>query len=280
MTRRSMCGMAMLVTTMIVTTLAPGVSAQEQIDYEVHDGRRPQPTVITPGTSSTDERPGKPPSDAIVLFDGKDLSQWQSIQGGEAPWKVLQGEIQIIPGSGSIETRQRFGDMQLHLEWLEPMRTEGRGQQRGNSGVFLQGLYEIQVLDNYQNETYPDGMAGALYGQYPPLVNACRSQGTWQVYDIIFHVATLRNGKLVRPARVTAFLNGVLVQDDTELIGPTVHQLLASYPTSLPDQGPLQLQDHNDPVRYRNIWIRPLSAGNPQPPVKLAGGHDYEKTPH
>ena len=146
MTRRSMCGMAMLVTTMIVTTLAPGVSAQEQIDYEVHDGRRPQPTVITPGTSSTDERPGKPPSDAIVLFDGKDLSQWQSIQGGEAPWKVLQGEIQIIPGSGSIETRQRFGDMQLHLEWLEPMRTEGRGQQRGNSGVFLQGLSEYRCL--------------------------------------------------------------------------------------------------------------------------------------
>jgi hypothetical protein len=275
MKQRSMCGMAM-----IVMGLAPTASAQGQIGYEVHDGRRPQPTVITPGTFSTQDQPGKPPSDAIVLFDGKDLSNWESVKGGDAPWKVVDGDIENVPGSGDIQTRQQFGDVQLHVEWLEPQGTNGRSQERGNSGVFLQGLYEMQVLDNYKSETYPDGMAGAIYGQYPPLVNASRPQGEWQIYDIIFHAAKLQDGKVTRPARMTAFFNGVLVQDDTDLIGPTSYHILATYPASLPDQGPLQLQDHSGPIRYRNIWVRALPAEKPPPPVKAAGQYDYEKMHH
>jgi Domain of Unknown Function (DUF1080) len=265
---------------MVVTNLALSASARENIEYEVHDGRRPQPTVITPGTFSTQDRAGTPPSDAIVLFFGKDLSSWESVKGGDAPWQVVDGDIQCVPGSGNIQTKQQFGDVQLHLEMLEPQGTQGRSQERGNSGVFLQGLYEIQVLDNYKSETYPDGMAGAIYGQYPPLVNACRPQGEWQTYDIIFHAAKLQNGKVVKPARVTAFFNGVLVHDDTDLIGPTGRESLASYPASLPGKGPLQLQDHNDPVHYRNIWVRELPAEKPQPPVRPAGENYYEKTHH
>lgn len=272
---RSMYGMAM-----IVTGLALSVSAQEQMGYEVHDGRRPQPVVITPGTFSTQDQPGNPPSDAIVLFDGKDLSNWQSVKGGDAPWQVVDGDMRSVPGSGDIQTKQQFGDVQVHVEWLEPEGTKGRSQRRGNSGVFLQGLYEIQVLDNYKSETYPDGMAGAVYGQYPPLANVCRPQGEWQTYDIVFHAAKLQDGKVVRPARVTAFFNGVLVQDDTDLIGPTGYQILATYPASLPDKGPLRLQDENSPIGYRNIWVRELPAEKPQPPIKPAGQNDYEKMYH
>ncbi|MFL5256962.1 MAG: DUF1080 domain-containing protein [Rhodopila sp.] len=260
--------------------LALSASAQETTDYEVHDGRRPQPTVVTPGTASTQDQPGIPPSDAIVLFDGKDLSRWESAKGGGAPWQVVDGHLQCVPGSGDIQTRQQFGDMQLHVEWLEPPGTEGRGQERGNSGVFLQGLYELQVLDNDKNETYADGMAGAIYGQYPPLVNASRPQGTWQTYDIIFHVAKVQDGKVARPARVTAFFNGVLVQDDMALIGPTGHRILATYPGGLPDKGPIRLQDHNNAIQYRNIWLRELPAEKPRPPIKPTGENYYETTHH
>jgi 3-keto-disaccharide hydrolase len=270
-----MCGIAM-----IVMGLSLSASAQEQIGYEVHDGRRPQPTVITPGTFGKQDQPGKPPSDAIVLFDGKDLSNWESVKGGDAPWKVVDGDIENVPGSGDIQTRQQFGDVQLHVEWLEPQGTTGRSQERGNSGVILQGLYEMQVLDNYKSETYADGMAGAIYGQYPPLVNPSRPQGEWQIYDIIFHAAKLQAGKVVRPARMTAFFNGVLVQDDSDLLGPTGYQILATYPASLPDKGPLRLQDHTSPIRYRNIWVRSLLAEKPQPPIKPAGQNDYEKMHH
>jgi hypothetical protein len=265
---------------MSVMGLALGVSAQENIGYEVHDSRRPQPAVITPGTFSTQDQPGTPPSDAIVLFDGKDLSRWESVKGGPAPWKVVEGHIECVPGSGDIRTRQQFGDVQLHIEWLVPQGTKGRSQERGNSGVFLQGLYEMQVLDSYKNETYADGMAGAIYGQYPPLVNASRAQGAWQAYDIIFHAAKVLDGKVVRPARVTAFFNGVLVQDGMDLIGPTGHKVLATYPGRLTDKGPLRLQDHNNIIQYRNIWVRELPAEKPRPPVKPAGENDYEKQQH
>ncbi|WP_204848214.1 3-keto-disaccharide hydrolase [Rhodopila globiformis] len=260
---------------MSVMGLALSVSARGTIGYEVHDGRRPQPAVITPGTFSTQDQPGKAPSDAIVLFDGKDLSRWESVKGGGAPWKVIDGHVECVPGSGDIRTRQSFGDVQLHVEWLVPPGTKGRSQERGNSGVFLQGLYEMQVLDNYRNETYADGMAGAIYGQYPPLVNASRAQGAWQSYDIVFHPAKLQDGKVVRPARVTAFFNGVLVQDDMDLIGPTGHKVLAAYPEWLPDKGPVRLQDHNNTIWYRNIWVRELTAEKPRPPVKPAGEHYY-----
>ncbi len=251
------------------------VYAEDKIAYEPHDGRRPQPTVITPAVASTQDQVGKAPSDAIVLFDGKDLSQWESAKtGGEAPWKVVDGVIECTPGSGYIQTKQKFADAQVHVEWREPEGLQGRSQGRGNSGVFLQGLYEVQVLDNYNSETYADGMAGSVYGQYPPLANACLPQGQWQTYDIVFHAAKYADGKVTKPARLTVFFNGVLVQDDSDLIGPTGHHMLATYPASLPDKGPLQLQDHANPIRFRNIWVRELPAEKPAV-TSAPPGDDY-----
>jgi Domain of Unknown Function (DUF1080) len=154
--------------------------------YRVHDGARPQPRIASPGTASTQEKPGEPPSDAIILFDGTDLAQWLSVPGGAAPWKVEHGSMEIIPGMGAIRTRTCFGDGQLHLEWAAPAVVKGEGQERGNSGVLLMDRYEIQVLDGYENPTYADGAAAAIYGQFPPLVNACRGPGQWQSYDILW----------------------------------------------------------------------------------------------
>jgi len=256
---------------------APMASVQQSDGYEAHDARRPQPRVVTPGTFSTQDEPGKPPSDAIVLFNGKDLSNWESVNGGgPAPWKVVDGVIECTPKSGYIRTKQEFGDVQLHVEWMEPQGMTGRSQGRGNSGVFLQGQYEIQVLDSYQSETYADGMAGAVYGQYPPLVNAARPQGQWQTYDVVFRAARSQDGKVTTPARLTVFFNGVLVQDDSDLIGPTGHRILATYPANLPDKGPLELQDHANPIRFRNIWVRELSQEKPPVTKKPAGEHYYE----
>ena len=257
-------------------------AAQQQVPeggYEVHDKRRPQPAVVTPGTFSTQEQPGTPPSDAVVLFDGKDLSKWQSAKGGDAPWKVDNGALVVEPHSGMIQTKEQFADVQLHVEWMEPEGIKGRSQGRGNSGIFLMGLYELQVLDNYQSETYADGMAGSIYGQYPPLANATRPQGQWQVYDVVFHPPKYEDGKVARPATETVFLNGVLVQDHTQLIGPTEHQKLTTYPSEHPAKGPLQLQDHGNPVRFRNIWVRPIPTPEEHPvaPTKSAGDNYYEK---
>ncbi len=225
--------------------------------WTVHDGRRPQPPVVDPGTASTREQPGRPPSDAVVLFDGRDLAQWECAQGGPAKWKVADGCMEVVPKSGSLLTKAHFGDCQLHVEWAAPVIGEGKGQGRGNSGVFLMNLYEIQVLDCYQNTTYADGTTGALYGQYPPLVNACRPPGEWQTYDVMFLAPRFDGNRLVRPAFMTVIHNGVVVQYHRELQGPTMHKKLACYKPQ-PPAGPLQLQDHNDPVRFRNIWVRPL----------------------
>jgi 3-keto-disaccharide hydrolase len=222
--------------------------------WHVHDGRRPQPTVVTPGTFSAE---ATPPSDATVLFDGKDLSKWQSLKGGEAQWKVADGYFQVATGTGDIETKEKFGAFQLHLEWAEPVPAQGESQGRGNSGVFLQGHYEIQVLDNYQNITYPDGQAGAVYGQHPPFVNACRPPGQWQTYDIAFTPAEWSGGEVTSPAYVTVFQNGVLVQNHTEIYGSTGHRIFPHY-TDFGATGPLELQDHGNLVRYRNIWIREI----------------------
>ena len=231
------------------TPLLPGTP------WHVHDPDRPQPTVVTPGTFSTASEPGKPPSDAIVLFDGKDLSQWRSANGGPAPWKIQDGTM--TPSNGDIRTAQDFGDVQVHVEFAEPVPATGKGQGRGNSGIFLQGQYEFQVLDSYESSTYADGQAGALYGQRPPLVNASRPPGEWQVYDLVFTAARFKEGVLVTPAYVTAFHNGVLVQNHVAYLGPTGHRTLAHYaPLSL--TGPLKLQDHHNAVRYRNIWVRPI----------------------
>ncbi len=227
--------------------------------WRVHDGKRPQPRVVTPGTASTPEAPGLPPSDAIVLFDGRDLANWLDKTGAPAQWKVENGYMEVVPGKGDIHTRAEFGDCQLHLEFATPAVVKGESQGRGNSGVFLMGLYEIQVLDCYQNVTYPDGTTGAIYGQCPPLVNACRKPGEWQSYDIIWVAPRFAGDRLVTPAWVTVFQNGVLLHHMKELQGPTQHRKVAEYKPH-PPIGPLKLQDHGDLVRYRNIWYRPLTA--------------------
>jgi hypothetical protein len=235
-------------------------ASQAQVDtnWKIHDLNRPVPPVVTPGTSSTQDTPGKAPSDAIVLFDGKDLSQWLDKDGAAAKWKVENGYVEVVANTGYMHTKQSFGDCQLHVEFSEPVPPHGKSQERGNSGVFLMGLYEIQVLDSYENKTYPDGQASAVYGQYPPLVNASRPPGQWQWYDIVFHGPRFdASGKLLRPARVTVFHNGVLVQDHVEPSGPTAHGERPPYKAG-PDKAPLALQDHGNPVRYRDIWIREL----------------------
>ena len=236
------------------------VLAQTHIDtkWQIHDPNRPVPPVVDPGTSSTQDTPGQPPSDAVVLFDGKDLSKWQHKDGSPAKWKVESGYFEVAAKTGYIYTKQSFGDCQLHVEFSEPTPPTGESQERGNSGVFLQGLYEVQVLDSYENKTYADGQAAALYGQFPPLVNASRPPGQWQWYDIVFHGPRFDSaGKLFRPVHVTVFHNGVLVQDDDELTGPTEHKQRPPYKPT-PEKLPLALQDHGNPVRYRNIWLREL----------------------
>jgi hypothetical protein len=227
------------------------------IKWKIHDLNRPLPPVITPGAASTQDTPGQPPSDAMVLFDGKDLSKWVDKDGKPAQWKVENGYMEVTAKTGNISSRDSFGDCQLHVEFSEPTPPHGESQERGNSGVFLMSTYEIQVLDSYENKTYADGQASAVYGQYPPQVNASRPPGQWQTYDIIFHRPRFKGEKVETPARVSVLHNGVLVQDNVLLTGPTAHGERPPYKPG-PDKMPLQLQDHGDPVRYRNIWIREL----------------------
>ncbi len=224
--------------------------------WHVHDGDRPQPRVITPPTESTQDKPGKPSSDAVVLFDGSSLAPWQG-RDGATKWKLENGYMEVVPGTGNIYSTEKFGSCQLHVEFAEPTVIKGAGQGRGNSGVFLMRMYEIQVLDCYNNPTYPDGTTAGIYGQYPPLVNACRAPGQWQSYDIIWEAPKFEAGKLVKPAFVTVMHNGLVVHHRQELQGPTQHRQLASYTPHDP-VGSLELQDHGDLVRYRNIWYRPL----------------------
>ena len=220
-----------------------------------HDMNRPRPPVVTPGKLSL---PVPPPSDAISIFDGTDLSQWRDAEGGPAKWRVRDGYMESVPDSGYIFSAGKFGDIQLHVEWATPTPASGRGQGRGNSGIFLMGLYEVQVLDSYQNETYTDGQAGAIYGQHPPLVNACLPPGEWQSYDIAFRRAHFHeDGTVARPARITVFQNGVLVQDNVTIWGPTTWLQHRAYERHA-EKLPLSLQDHGNPVRYRNIWLREL----------------------
>lgn len=225
--------------------------------WRVHDGKRPQPAVIDPGTASAPDTPGRPPSDAVVLFDGKDLSAWKT-DGDAAPrWKVADGYMEIARPGGTLISKQEFGDCQLHVEFATPNPPAGIDQGRGNSGVIIMGRYEVQVLDSYGNETYPDGQCASIYGQYPPLVNASRKPGEWQVYDIVFTGPRFDGDKLVTPAYMTIFHNGVLVHNHAEVLGAMAHRALPRYtPHGL--KGPLVLQDHGNPVRYRNIWVREL----------------------
>jgi hypothetical protein len=237
-----------------------GDAPDEHHPWAIHDRNRPQPPLVTPGSFSTQEQPGKPPSDAVILFDGRDLSKWEADEGQGVPtkWIVKNGAMECVPGSGYIRTKEKFGDCQLHVEWAAPTKVEGDSQGRGNSGVFLMGLVEVQVLDNFNNPTYPDGFASSVYGVNPPMANALRPPGEYQTYDIIFRRPVYKDGKEVDPGYVTVFVNGVLTQDHTRLEGGTGH-MGRSKPGPFPEMGPLKLQDHGNPVRFRNIWYRPLT---------------------
>jgi len=223
--------------------------------YRVHDSARPAPRVVTPGATPT--APASPPSDAMVLFDGTNLSGWTSWKGGPAVWKVENGYMEVAPRSGDIRSVEEFGDCQLHLEFATPAAVQGDSQGRGNSGVFVMGRYEIQVLDCYDNPTYADGTTAAIYGEFPPLVNACRKPGEWQTYDIIWTAPRFNGDTLVSPPYLTMLFNSVLVHNHQELIGPTSHRKVEPW-VAHPPVGPLRLQDHNNTTRFRNIWYRPL----------------------
>lgn len=241
--------------------------------WRVHDINRPNPPIVDPGPAPTTIAPA--PSDAIVLFDGSDLDAWQHGGAKTAEWRLLpdQHAMQVRPGSGDLMTRDAFGDVQLHIEWATPTEVVGDSQGRANSGVYFFGRYEIQILDSYNNKTYADGQAGALYGQYPPLVNASRGPGQWQTYDIIFEAPRFdADGELERPAYVTVIHNGVLVQNHRALLGPTEHRRVGTYSAHEPT-GQIKLQDHGNPMRFRNIWVRPLT---PQPEADTDTGDGQE----
>jgi hypothetical protein len=230
--------------------------------WHVHDGDRPLPPIVTPGTFSTQAEAGRPPSDAVVLFDGTDLSHWNGRRGRPAPWKIVEDALVIAPGTGEIVTKDEFGDCQLHIEFASPLPPRGRDQGRGNSGVMFFGRYEIQVLDCFDNVTYADGHAAAIYGQYPPLVNASRPPGQWQTYDIIFTAPRFKPDRtLDSPAYATVLHNGVLVQNHTPVLGPMAYRAMPKYTPHGP-KGPILLQDHGNPVRFRNIWVRELKGSD------------------
>jgi len=243
-----------------------GVSSYAAIEmkkYEVHDKTRENPPVITPG-----EHYWLPPSDAIVLFDGQDTSEWVSEKdGGDVKWIVENGYMQVVQKAGGIRTKKSFGNCQLHIEWRVPEGIDPKitDQKRSNSGVFLMDRYEVQVLDSYtadnykDNRTYADGQAAAIYGQHPPMVNACRKAGEWQNYDISFLKPIFdENGSLVRKARITVLHNGVVVHNNLEIEGTTSHKKKAAYSPHPGGKGYIHLQDHGNPIRFRNIWIREL----------------------
>lgn len=257
--KKRLCAIGMIGLSCIVLLCSPGEKAEMQPGqkpYDVavmYDENQPQPPVV----SGTKGLGWEAPSDAVVLFDGTGLSAWTDSEGKPAQWKVERGYMEVVPRTGKIFTKEEFGACQLHLEWASPTEITGDGQGRGNSGIFFMNKYELQVLDSYNSPTYPAGMAGSVYGMNPPLVNATRAPGEWQSYDVIFHPPVFKAGALVKPATITAFLNGVLVQDNYELIGATAFKKKPEY-SEHPEKLPMALQDHGNPVRFRNIWIRHL----------------------
>jgi len=232
------------------------------LPWHVHDPDRPHPPVVTPANT-----PGAPPSDAIVLFDGKDLSHWRDhastithagVDDGPPAWKLENGYVEGVAKTGDIATKEKFGDIQLHVEWASPNPPRGNSQARGNSGILLMGRYEVQVLDAWENPTYADGQAAAIYGQWPPIANPARRPGEWNTYDIVFEAPRLDGDKVLKPAVITVFFNGVLVQNHQASMGPMVYRQVARY-VAQPAADSLVLQNHNDPVRFRNIWVRRLN---------------------
>ena len=251
-------------TTAILLILSSKTFAQLPTGWKAHDLKRPAPTVVTPGDSPT-----APPSDAIVLFNGKDLTGWTDRKGKPSKWAVKDGSLESVKKAGYIFTTEKFGDCQLHIEFASPEKAKGNGQGRGNSGVYLMGIYEVQVLDSFDNPTYADGSAGSLYGQHPPLVNASRGPGKWQRYDIVFRRPRFdKDGQLTRRASQTVFHNGVLIQDKSEYFGPSEWIQHGKYNSKAPTEDRLALQDHGNPVKFRNIWIRPLNEPAAAPPAR------------
>ena len=232
------------------TPMIPGTK------WHIHDSDRPHPPVVTPGERFS--QMAAAPADAVVLFDGKDLSKWQGTGGKDATWEVRDGYMEVKPKSGSIRTKDEFGDFQLHIEFATPEKVEGKGQGRGNNGLNIFGRYEIQILDSYNNVTYADGQAAAIYGQFPPLVNASRPPGEWQTYDVIFEGPRWNEqGELTRKASVTVLHNGLIVHNKRELLGGVTHQKILPWQKH-GEKGYIALYEHGNPVRFRNIWIRPL----------------------
>lgn len=236
--------------------VAAGAIAQtktrDQMDFTVTEVWDLKPKKINPGATPADA-----PSDAIVLFDGKDLSQWLANNGSEAKWTVKDGAMTVTKGTGDIKTKLTFGDIQLHIEWRSPEEIIGEGQGRGNSGIFLQERYELQVLDSYESVTYSNGQAGSIYKQSIPLANACRKPGEWQTYDIYYTAPRFSdNGRVIVPAYITVVHNGVLIQNHTQIQGPSEFRGLPVYQSH--GKGAIRLQDHGNPVSYRNIWVREL----------------------
>lgn len=251
-----------------ITLIGKAVSLESQATrWRQHDIKRPKPPVVEPAEGAI---AAKPPKDAVILFDGGNLNAWKSESGGAAKWRIKDGVLETVPGTGVIETKAQFGDIQLHVEWAAPVPAVGTGQGRGNSGVFLMGDFEIQVLDSFKADTYADGQAAAIYGQYPPLFNASRPPGQWQTYDIAFRRPRFdSSGKLLEPARITVFHNGILVQNNEEPFGPTSWLKWLPY-SDRGGRGPITLQDHDHPVRYRNIWLRELPERAMPPIADLA----------
>lgn len=225
--------------------------------WRVHDNSRPTPPMVTPGA-----KPGDPPSDAVVLFNGKDLLSWETPGRGAdrgkvlpPKWTVKDGYMFATKGSGELVSKEKFGDCQIHVEWAAPSEIDGASQWRGNSGILIQRRYEVQVLDSWNNPTYADGQAGSIYGQWPPMVNASRKPGEWQYYDIAFEAPKWEAGTMVKRPFVTVFHNGVLLHNRQEMIGPMAHKIVAKFEQHEPMQ-PLALQDHDTRTRFRNIWVR------------------------
>jgi len=255
----------LLLPALLLALVSTAAAAQRPEDTEQWT---PVPRIVTPGKRAS-AAPDAPPSDAIVLFDGRNLDAWASVDsGGPARWTVADGIVTVNKKAGNIQTKRSFGSYQLHLEWRIPPGITGSGQARGNSGVFLASIgagdagYELQILDSYQNTTYVNGQAGALYKQFPPLVNASRPPGEWQTYDVVWTAPTFNaDGSVATPAAVTAFHNGVLIQDHAILKGPTLYIGAPKYTAHGPS--PIKLQAHGDPsppISFRNIWVRPLDA--------------------
>lgn len=244
--------------TFLLLFIVAGAMAQEEpmkMKPEMTEIWDPEVRVVTPGETNAEA-----PSDAIVLFDGKDLySEWTNAEGGKPGWTVADGCVTVKKGAGVIKTKRVFQDFQLHIEWRTPAEVVGESQGRGNSGIFMQGLYELQVLDNYDNRTYRNGQAGSFYKQHPPLVNVCKKPGVWQTYDVIYTAPRFNeDGTYFTPPTATVLQNGVLVQNHVKLRGPTQYIGIPEYFVEPHGPGSLILQDHGNPVSYRNIWIREL----------------------